>query len=78
MSDIQKKQKAESIQKEIEFFKTLGIETEYKGGYLVADLNVEQIKSIGGGMCDYYIDVAQKTEEMEVKSTSDLNHSCSV
>ena len=65
LSDIQKKQKAESIQKEIEFFKTLGIETEYKGGYLVADLNVEQIKSIGGGMCDYYIDVAQKTEEME-------------
>ena len=65
LSDIQKKQKAESIQKEIEFFKTLGIETEYKGGYLVADINVEQIKSIGGGMCDYYIDVAQKTEEME-------------
>lgn len=57
LSEIMKKQKSSSIQKEIEYFKTLGIETVYKGGFLTAELSTKQIQSISKGRCDYLIDI---------------------
>lgn len=65
LSEITRKQRSVSIQKEIEYFKALGIETVYKGGYLTAELNAKQIQSITKGRCDYLIDIPGDKEPIE-------------
>lgn len=63
MSQIQKEQKAESVASEIKWLKSLGIEAEYKGGYFIFSASADEIKSISKGKCDYFIDVASKSQE---------------
>lgn len=65
LSEIARKQRSASMQKEIAYFKTLGIDTAYKGGYLTAELNIKQIQSITKEGCDYLIDTTSEKDLVE-------------
>lgn len=63
MSQIRKKQKASSIEKETAWLKSLGIDAEYKGGYFIFSATPDEIMNIKGGRCDYLIDSPENTQE---------------
>lgn len=63
MSQIQKKQKSESVANELEWLKSLGIEAEYKGGYFIFSASSDDIKNISKGKCNYFIDVESDSKE---------------
>ncbi len=73
MSQIQKEQKANTVDKELKWLELLEIEAEYKKGYFVFSASADKIKNITKGKCNYFIDVESSSQDSSQEPVEEIH-----